>query len=135
MGVTDQAPRGGVREALGSRKWPMVLQNREIERFEDNHRGIFDIWDGFFGRSDKPNSTEIRDLVALGLIGAGMDDEAADRLLSALGPAHNMHLYKVAQGLVGVAFFPDSAEGGGDEPDPDVDRSQDEKKTHPAPGE
>lgn len=134
MGIAEQAPRGGLREKLGPLKYSMVLGNAEIERFEDQHRGIFDIWDGFFGRSVKPSSTEVRDLVALGLVGAGKTDDVADGLVAALGPDQNMHLFKVAQGLIGVAFFPDTVEGGGDEPDPDGDQGGAEKKVDPAPG-
>lgn len=134
MGVAIAAPRGGLAEKLGSKHYPLLLSNAEIERFEDQHRGIFDIWDGFFGRATKPNSTEVRDLVALGLVGTGMKDALADSLIAALGPDHNMHLYTIAQGLVGVAFHPDSAEGGGDELDPDAVGETDEKKLDPAPG-
>ena len=48
MTITAEAPRGGVVEYIGSTSYAFVLRNREIERFEDKHRGIFDLWDGFF---------------------------------------------------------------------------------------
>lgn len=135
MGVAIAAPRGGLAEKLGPKHYPLLLSNAEIERFEDQHRGIFDIWDGFFGRATKPNSTEVRDLVALGLIGAGMKDADADAFIAALGPDHSQHLYSVSLELLGVAFHPDSVEGGGDELDSDVSGETGEKKTDPAPGE
>ena len=67
MSITAEAPRGGVVEYIGNASYTFVLRNREIERFEDKHRGIFDIWEGFFERGTKPKSTEVRDLLALGL--------------------------------------------------------------------
>jgi len=78
----------------------------------------------------------VRDLVALGLVGAGRTGKAADDLVSKLGPEHNQHLYSVAQGLLGVAFMPDLPSQGGDEPNPLGDDAGDapEKKTDPAPG-
>ncbi|QBR35409.1 hypothetical protein ETW23_03895 [Leisingera sp. NJS201] len=134
-GAAVAAPRGGLAEMLGQTRRAMVLGNGEIERFEDLHRGIFDLHDGFFGRAQKPTAREVRDLVALGLVGAGVRAAEADALVAALTPGENMHLYKVAQGLVGIAFFPDMAgPGGGDEP-PDENAETPEKKTKPAPGE
>lgn len=133
MGIAARAPRGGLAEELAGASRPMVLRNGEIERFEDHHRGIFDIWDGFFGRGAKPSAREVRDLVALGLVGGGLADKAADALVAGLGPEENLRLYKIAQALIGVAFYPDTVEGGGDEPDPAAADGA-EKKTAPAPG-
>ena len=56
--ITAEAPRGGVVETIGDASYSFVLRNREIERFEDKHRGIFELWDGFFDRGQKPNSKE-----------------------------------------------------------------------------
>ncbi|NIZ63286.1 hypothetical protein DL239_20165 [Sedimentitalea sp. CY04] len=115
----------------------MVLGNAEIERYEDKHTGIFETWDGFYGRAAKPTARQVRDLVALGLVGHGMTGAAADALVAELGPEHNPLLYKVSQGLLGVAFMPDSASQGGDEPAPPSDMTEDDdpaKKTDPAPG-
>lgn len=110
MAITAEAPRGGVVEYIGDASYPFVLRNREIERFEDKHRGIFDLWDGFFGRGKKPNSTEVRDLVALGLVGGGMKDAEADKVLDRCTPADLLRLYAVAQAILGVAFMPDAAD-------------------------
>ena len=110
MAITAEAPRGGVVEYIGDASYPFVLRNREIERFEDKHRGIFDLWDGFFGRGKKPNSTGVRDLVALGLVGGGMKDAEADKVLDRCTPADLLRLYAVAQAILGVAFMPDAAD-------------------------
>ncbi len=120
MGIAVSPPRGGVVEKLGSSRQILLLRNEEIERFEDQHRGIFEIWDGFFGRSTSPNSTEVRDLVALGLVGGGMKDADADALVAAQGPDQLLHLRTLAQGVLGVAFVPDAlaeSDGAGAEED------------------
>lgn len=123
MGITAEprAPRGGLAEMLGSVRCVLILTNAEIERFEDKHTSIFETWDGFYGRSAKPSARQVRDLVALGLVGAKMTGKAADDLVSGLGPEHNNHLYSVALALLGVAFLPDLPDQGGDEPVPSDD--------------
>lgn len=110
MSITASAPRGGVVEYIGSTSYVFVLRNREIERFEDKHRGIFDLWDGFFGGGKKPNSTEVRDLIALALVGGGKKDHEADQIISQCTPADFMRLYAVAQAVIGIAFMPDAVE-------------------------
>lgn len=92
---------GGVRRCL-------VLRNGEIERFEAQYApfGIFELWDRLFGRGEPPMARHCRDLVALGLVGGGMSDRAADDLVASLGPEHNLHLRGVAQRLLGVTFLP-----------------------------
>lgn len=110
MSITAEAPRGGVVEYIGDTSYTFILRNREIERFEDKHRGIFDFWEGVFGRGKKPSSTEVRDLIALALVGGGMKDHAADKVLSECGPDQLMHLLQLVQAIVGVAFMPDAVE-------------------------
>lgn len=110
MSITAEAPRGGVSETIGDASYTFLLRNREIERFEDKHRGIFELWDGFFGRGTKPTSTEVRDLLALGLVGAGRKDYEADRILNGTTPADMLRLYQVAQAVIGVAFMPDASD-------------------------
>ena len=110
MTITAEAPRGGVVEYIGDTSYVFLLRNREIERFEDKHRGIFDFWEGMFGRGTKPTSTEIRDLLALALVGGGMKDAEADRVLAKATPADLLRLYQIAQAVLGVAFMPDTVE-------------------------
>lgn len=110
MGIAAEAPRGGLAEDLGGESRVMILRNREIERFEDRHRGVFDLWEGFYGRGRKPTSREVRDLVALALVGGGMSDAAADRLVEGFGPAHNPRLYTLAQSALGIAFMPEAGD-------------------------
>ena len=110
MAITADAPRGGVVEELDGVTYTFLLRNREIERFEDKHRGIFDVWDGFFDRGAKPTSKEVKDLIALALVGGGMKDPEADRLVEAAGPANLMRFYQIAQAVLGVAFMPDVLE-------------------------
>ena len=108
MSITAEAQRGGIVETIGDASYSFRLRNREIERFEDKHRGIFDLWDGFFGRGTKPTSTEVRDIIALGLVGGGAKDREADEAVSKCGPDDLMRLFQIAQAIVGVAFMPDA---------------------------
>lgn len=110
MAITAEAQRGGIVETIGDATYSFKLRNREIERFEDKYRGIFDLWDGFFSRGTKPTSKEVRDLVALGLVGGGMKDAQADAVISDCNPEDLMRLYQIAQALLGVAFMPDVGE-------------------------
>lgn len=107
MTITAEAPRGGVAEYLGDTSYTFKLRNREIERFEDKHRGIFDLWEGFFERGKKPTSKEIRDILALGLVGGGMKDHKADEVIAKAGPSDLMRMYQIAQAVIGIAFMPD----------------------------
>lgn len=108
MGITAEAPRGGVVEYIGDASYTFVLRNREIERFEDKHRGIFEVWEGFFGRGKKPSSKEVRDLLALALVGGGKKDHEADEIIAQCGPDKLMTLFEICQAAVGVAFMPDA---------------------------
>lgn len=110
MTITAEAPRGGLVEELGGATRAFVLRNREIERFEDKHRGIFDLWDGFYRGGDKPTSKEVRDLLALALVGGGLKDAEADKVLAECGPGDLLRLYAIAQAVLGVAFAPDVGE-------------------------
>ena len=110
MAITAEAQRGGIVETIGDATYSFKLRNREIERFEDKYRGIFDLWDGFFSRGTKPTSKEVRDLVALGLVGGGMKDAQADAVINDCTPEDLLRLYQIAQALLGVAFMPDVGE-------------------------
>jgi len=131
MGVAIAAPRGGLAETLAGARRVLILGNGEIERFEDQHTGIFTIWAGFQGRGDEPTATRVRDLVALGLIGGGMADLDADALVAGLGPDHNPALFQIAHALVGVAFYPDAPSDGGDDPE-DLPAPDPEAEADPA---
>lgn len=108
MGIAAEAPRGGIVEYLGGASYAFRLRNREIERFEDKHRGIFELFDGLFGQGKKPTSREVRDVLALGLVGGGLKDHEADKVLESCEPGDLQRLYAIAQAVVGVAFMPDA---------------------------
>lgn len=112
MTITAEAPRGGVVEYIGGTSYTFILRNREIERFEDKHRGIFELWEGFFSGGKKPSSREVRDLLALGLVGGGMKDHEADKVIIDCTPADLLRLYAIAQAVLGVAFMPDAVTDG-----------------------
>ena len=110
MSITAEAPRGGIVEEIDGATHTFLLRNREIERFEDKHRGIFDLWEGFFERGKKPTSTEVRDLLALALVGGGKKDADADAIIEDAGPDCLLRFYAIANAVVGVAFMPDVAD-------------------------
>ena len=107
MAITAEAPRGGVVEQIGDATFTLLLRNQEIERFEDRHRGIFELWDGFFDRGQKPTTKEVRDLLAYALVGGGLTDAQADAVIGGSGPDQLMRFYELAQAVLGVAFMPD----------------------------
>lgn len=108
MAITAKAPRGGIVEEIDGVSYTFLLRSREIERYEDLHRGIFDVWDGFFGRGQKPSSSEVKDIVALALVGGGKTDTDADRIVEKATPADLFRFYEIAQAALGVAFMPDA---------------------------
>ena len=110
MSIAAEAQRGGIVEIIGGASYSFRLRNREIERFEDKHRGIFELWDGFFGRGSKPTSTEVRDIIALGLVGGGMKDVEADKVVSKCEPEDLMRLFQISQAIIGIAFMPDAVD-------------------------
>jgi hypothetical protein len=111
MSITAAAPRGGIVEEIDGVTHTFLLRNREIERFEDKHRGIFELWEGFFERGKKPTSSEVRDLLALALVGGGKKDAEADGIIQSAGPDCLLRFYAIANAVVGVAFMPDVADG------------------------
>jgi hypothetical protein len=105
MGIASTARYEG---DVGGISRPLTLHNAEIERFEVQHApfGIYDLWDRLFERGAEPQARHVRDLVALGLVGAGMTDRAADDLVGALPPSENMALRETARMLLGTTFLP-----------------------------
>lgn len=125
MTIVADAPRGGYKDQLKGELHTFLLRNAEIELFEDRHRGIFELWDGFFGGASKPTSRELKDILALGLVGAGMEAAKADRIIKALGPGDLLAVYQIAQAVLGVAFMPDAADEGDDEKKEPAPKSSD----------
>lgn len=115
MAITDPMAGAAYEEAIGGTPRRLLLRNGEIERFEVQHApfGIFQLWDQLFGRAEAPQVRHVRDLVALGLVGGGMTDRAADALVADLGPQENVRLRGIAQRLLGVTFWPEALDGPG----------------------
>lgn len=84
----------------------LQITNREIDRFEAQHIGIFDFWDQLFGHKPGLKAGHVRDMVALALVGGGLADLRAEAVIAALGPDHNQTLRLVAQRALGLAFYP-----------------------------
>lgn len=103
----------GYEETIGGKLCRLLLRNGEIERFEVQHApfGVFALWDQLFGRGTAPQVRHVRDIVALGLVGGGMSDRAADQFIADLPPSENMALRDTARRLLGVTFMPAVLEG------------------------
>ena len=105
MPITAEAPAGGTLEQLGGESRPLILRNGEIERFERQHGlGIFAMLDQLLGKGE-PQARHCRDLVALGLVGGGLNDKTADKLVDDLPPSDNHRIRAMAQDLVFAAFL------------------------------
>lgn len=106
MTITPTAPL--IHEKIGGVDRPLLLRNGEIERFEVQYApfGFFELGDQLMGRGHPPQVRHVRDIIALGLVGGGMSDQAADRLIGSLGPGDNTTLQAIARRLVGVTLFP-----------------------------
>lgn len=101
-------PAGAYEAELGGVVRPFLLRNGEIERFEVQYAplGIFELFDGLFGRGQQPQVRHVRDLIALALVGGGMSDRAADDLIASLPPSENPALRVLAQTVLGLTFLP-----------------------------
>jgi len=102
------APTGGIVADIDGARRSLVLRNAEIERFEEHYAplGIFEVLDQLYGRGGQPQARHVRDLVALGLMGAGMTETAVDALMRNVGPDQNVALRGIATSLVTAAFLP-----------------------------
>lgn len=100
--------RDGYEVEIGGATRRLLLRNGEIERFEEQYApfGIFALWDQLFGRGEPPQARHCRDLVALALVGGGLSDLDADRLVRELPPSENPRLRTLAQAVLGLAFLP-----------------------------
>lgn len=104
MGIAAEAPEGGISAQLGAESYSLLLRNGEIERFEKHHKvSIFVVLDECMGNTAPIH--QMRDLVSLGLVGAGMDDAKSDRVVSELPPAANIAIRGVARDLLLAAFI------------------------------
>jgi hypothetical protein len=102
-------------EEIGGETRRLKLRNGEIERFEEQYApfGLFGLWGQLLGGGSEPQVRHVRDIVALGLVGAGMPDKDADKLIADLPPSENIALRAIARRLLGVTFIPGLVEGSG----------------------
>lgn len=95
-------------EVIGGKPCRLLLRNGEIERFEAQYApfGVFELFDQLAGRGLAPQVRHVRDIVALGLVGGGLDSRSADAFVAALPPSENIGLRATAWRLLGVTFIP-----------------------------
>lgn len=114
------APLGGITAELGGKTRPLLLRNAEIERFEDMHNplGVFEVLDRMVGKGPAVQLRHCRDLVAFGMIGAGMGEGQASAVMAAMPVSDGVMLRSVAQSLLIAAFLPpkDEQTPGKDDP-------------------
>ena len=115
MGGSILAPVGGIMGNLGGESRPMVLRAGEIERFEEQYAptGVFDVLGRFLDRKTAPQHRHCRDLVILGLVGAGMAEKDAHALVTGLPLHKSVEVRIAAQGLLFAAFVPPAEESEG----------------------
>lgn len=111
MSILKTAP--DLQEEIGGETRRLKLRNSEIDRFEEQYApfGVFGLWGQLLGGGSEPQVRHVRDIVALGLVGAGMPDKDADRLISDLPPSENIALRAIARRLLSVTFLPGFVEG------------------------
>ena len=106
MGITADCPLSGIVAEVGGQSRPLLLRNSEIERFEVHHGlGIFQFLEELLGKGE-PQARHCRDIVALGLVGGGLLDKSADKVVDDMPPHENMRIRSIAQDLVFAAFNP-----------------------------
>tara|TARA_R100000951_G_scaffold116730_1_gene130200 strand:- start:7220 stop:7648 length:429 start_codon:yes stop_codon:yes gene_type:complete len=141
MPITAEAPAGGIIEQLGGESRPLILRNGEIERFEAQHNlGIFELLDQVLGKG-APQARHCRDIVALGLVGGGLADKSADKIVDDMPPHENMRVRAVAQDLLMAAFVPpdagkkkaDGQDGSSAKIDPEVTKHEPKSKAPSEP--
>jgi len=69
-----------------------------------NETFVIDRWDSIY---PQPTSKEIKDLLALALVGGGKTDSQADEIIEKANPSDLMRLDQIAQATLGIAFMPD----------------------------
>jgi len=102
--IAATPPINGIIETFGGVSYPMVLTIGGIERFEKQYRGVYDLYDGWMRNGTRANTSEVRDLVAYGLVGGGLTDAEADALIAAEGTRGLQRLELIAVGLLGTAL-------------------------------
>lgn len=110
-------PRGGLNATLNGKDVTLLLRMGEIERWEAVHRGIFAMWDALMAQAAMPTSREVRDLLALALIGGGMPDAEADRFIMDVPTSELMNMAKLAQAALAAALLPTVADAFEQDPD------------------
>ena len=74
------------------------------------HRSIYEFSDGYFRDGKRGGVSEVMDIVALGLVGAGMTDKEADAVVRSVGTKGLQRLEMIAIGLLGAALIDDAPE-------------------------
>lgn len=137
MGIVT-APLGGITAEIGGKTRTLLLRTGEIELFEERYDplGLYDVIARFVQGQPSPQVRHCRDLVELGLIGGGLDASVVGKLVSAMGPEHNLFIKSIAHRLIMAPFAPTTED---DKPRPpasgDVETSPQADTTSPKESE
>lgn len=103
MPIASKPPEGGIVAQLGEKSYPLLLRNGEVERFEKMHDvGFYSFINDLINNSAKLH--QVRDLIALGLVGAGMGDGEADAVMDRVPLGAAISLRAVARALAFAPF-------------------------------
>lgn len=107
------ADRGEILEELWGRERLLRLRMGELERLEEIcARGVYGLLQAFVATDSRQDVTlrEVRTIVALGLVGGGMSEAAADRQVQKAQPSDAVRLRIVAQAVLTAALLPEDPE-------------------------
>ena len=104
--LLDDAPRGAIKGTVGDKEYVFRLTMGAIERWEDKHptgiyRFLADIGEG------KVTLSASKDLLAVGLVGAGMPEREAKAVVDSWNPRDIFDLPPLASKLINESVFPD----------------------------
>ena len=103
--ILDDAPRGATKGTVGGKEYTFRLTMEAIERWEDKHpagiyRFLADIGEG------KVTLSQSKDLLAVGLVGAGLSEKEAKAVIDGWKARDIFDLPPIASRLINEAVFP-----------------------------
>ena len=132
MSVVDDPGHGAIKAEIGGVELTLRLRLGEIERWEDKHpRGFYAFFQAMLkmdASEDAPKLREVRDLLALAIVGGGKTEAEAKEVMGREGPEAMIRHRTLAQGLLMATLIPAKEdrdmlgeEDGGDEKKSRVD--------------
>ena len=112
--ILDHDKPGAFKFELNGRKITFRLRLGEIERFDDAHgangRGILAVFQDFQSDNRSPSLQEVKDLVALAMVGGGeIDEPEAQKIVDKMESTDILRYQQIAQYavLLGLSNYDD----------------------------